>query len=274
MRPAVTIVAGAGAGYGTGHLRRMRAFARWLRTKALGLRFVVVSADRPPRDLKASLYVVDARDMPLDPFLAHGPVIALDNRHRSAASQAAHFHNTIPHPQEPLAETLRHVLIAPELIALRQNNPTTTPQAQSRTPRGVAIYAPSSQLANRSSTVFGQLFPDRPIRILLPQESLPAPEFYRQLRRSEILVTHFGISMLEAWFLGVPLILWSIGTPIHDELGRFLEGAAGIPFLEAHDCIKAAAWQKAIAMAKHGPSVAGPGERGYEILWEKMSQHL
>ncbi|MCB1173328.1 MAG: hypothetical protein KDK39_07185 [Leptospiraceae bacterium] len=64
-------------------------------------------------------------------------------------------------------------------------------------------------------------------------DSMEQSEFYHHLFDCDLFLSYFGISMLEAWYVGQPCAFIPVPSPEHELLARYLSDYSGIPILDA-----------------------------------------
>ncbi len=235
--------------------------------------------------------VLDARD--LDPTIFPGPVLALDNRcpHREEIlPDRIFFHDTIPHPDAALDEVLRNCLISDDLVRARANLVGTPTKSGGRR---ALVYVGDTGMEARLDPILTNLLARGDLSEVLrvggtPPEGMGAEasvfryagrldgaEYARALAAGDIVYAYFGMTILEAWYLGKAPVLYSIDSAVHQELSRNLSERTGIPYL---DSTRPEQWQGLVnddaadgAGGTGRPSVAGPGGRGFEILRELVA---
>lgn len=290
----VRLVAGAGSEYGTGHIRRMEELARLLFLAAVDFEFLVIADPRTspvlqyrildPEDRESfkqngeCLWIIDARDLDLAPFIQSGTVLALDNRckDRSVLADSVQFIDTIPHPLANLDETLKMALI-PEDVRNLAGRVSPDHKIFSYTGGWAdveeidrwlshAVESGSVESAFRCgkaplSTVHS------PVNRV---ERLPREEFILYLSHSRILLTYFGMTMLEGWYLGNIPVLFLPGSDVHGELTLDLHRRAGIPLLMKSGRSLSVYPENALKNGFRLPSELRPTGEGYDRLMEMI----
>ena len=315
MSATLHIFTGAGPALGTGHLRRMRTLHGLLEPSAapapafarihLHARTDITDAQTAATELLGELgsrptasgdvILLDLRDVDPNPFRAHGPVLALDNRHplrdRSSAHAGIAFHDTLPHPLAALEDGLARMLIAPELITARDERNATRGEGARADAGSDDIFAYSgsasdvSELdafllriarANPGTRVLrvGTVAPERStgaalvpgnfqwVDRLTPQESAV------ELLRARTVLAYFGMTFFEAWFVGAVPILFSIASDVHDTLSRDFARRSGAAFVESGGRLGFSELERRLNEDPRGllPRVPPPDGRGYARL--------
>lgn len=240
----IRIVAGAGGGYGSGHLARMEILKRLLSEKGIPCRLDACSSETEIRRLtveKSAVVVLDARDFPASLFSV--PVIALDNRNRGrAGDHATLYHDTLPHPDA--GDVLENCLIDPALGRISISAPAELP---------VLIYAGRQNLPACIDE-----FALESGAFVVREAQLGRGEFLDRLAAAGTVLSYFGMTILEAMFLQRRVVQFSIASSVHDSLSMHLERTCGVPFVRDAHTLRAALPAQ--------PSVCRPGAEGYHRL--------
>ena len=234
----VNILVCASDDFGSGHLQRMETLAQMLHAAGRPNRLMVVesyAALIEQLDAAFGATVVDCRDVELPATANSKKIILLDNR--SGQRQSLHhatnwiYHDTIPHPQSDLQTTLHHTLIDPKLNEYRQIDSQRS---------GTVIYsggfAPErsvieslQQLEHRGLTgEISWIGPGCPVDTWKHHQRLERMEFLSKLAGSKMVLTYFGMTMLEAWYLGVTPLLFYTPSSLHNRLAHYIHREAGI----------------------------------------------
>ncbi len=219
----IAIVAGVGPAYGTGHAERMRALRDLLAAKH---EVELILSEQPDREReraaagRADLVVLDARDT--DPNF-HPRILALDNRFSGRSDSRAAFHDTLPHPEADLDQVMRNCLIRPDLLAAARH------RGDIRKRGGLFVYSGEARPPLVAVSPVVQAGRQR-IPGAGGSERMERSAFVQSLCESAAAVSYFGMTVLEAMFLGLPAATYSIGSSVHDSLSLFLEEKAGVPF--------------------------------------------
>ena len=278
--PQVVMAVGSGPAFGSGHMMRMRALGGLLDERGVASRLVPYAGHADcsrPEFRTADVLVLDARDvdpetLDLGAKAKSCRIIALDNRctsrFRAQAPRgdeaAPVFLDTIPHPEESLADVLPNVLLAPDLCATI---------AASRRP-GLLTYSPTDHRAASIRTRFSRAGWRGPILSISQERPVSRQRFLAELARARLFVTHFGMSMLEAWWLGIPVALVSIGSPVHETLSYYMERAVGFPFLDDGALHRPTLVGAAIRRGLRFVPAARPGRLGFARLVECIERQL
>ena len=277
----VLIVAGQGPGFGSGHMTRMHALCGLLQRRGISTELVPFALDPKERPLllpSADLLVLDARDLEPDVMPGNARILALDNQcvsrgSRASLGQAAPaetvarktvFFDSIPHPRLVMSEVLPNVLLGPDLLA--------TIRATRR--RTLLIYAPTGQRAQTVRTALTRAGWDGPIVSLSQERWVPRHEFLSHLSQARLCVTHFGMTMLEAWYLQIPVALASTDSAVHETLGLFAERAVGFPFLDDAALGRPGVVSSRLGRARRFRPVVRPGSQGFSRLIARIEEHL
>ncbi|MCE9599739.1 MAG: hypothetical protein K8S54_17400 [Spirochaetia bacterium] len=268
----IRLIAGSGPGFGTGHVERMKLLAEFLARRGHLSELVHLSSpgyetNSHALSLESRLTVLDARDV--DPEMFSGRVIALDNQSPSRKIWTGSpmdpsriiFHDTIPHPDIPIDVTMQNCLVDPEKCQIIQDVPEV---------KRALIYAGSwtgeipgigiLHSLGYSLTQIGGRAGDSHVTL---HERLPTAAFRREMCRSSLVLTYFGMTAFQAMYLNKRVILFSIGG-VHDDLSEYL-ASTGIRFLKnqptASDFVD-------LEMPK-----IVPGGRGFDILVDLIEEH-
>ncbi|MBL8022343.1 MAG: hypothetical protein JNM27_21885 [Leptospirales bacterium] len=260
----IRLIAGVGAEFGTGHLKRMEKLAEYLTRRNHSTVIVAMDSSTPLSRLEADdaskcrLTVFDARDV--DPQIATGRVIALDNRHpnRRTMDSRVVFHDTIPHPDVSMTVAMQNCLVDPEFCDQASNGRRALIYAGSwhGDPPGLDILA---SLGYELVQVGGQKNP----RVTW-HERLSPVDFRQEMCRSSLVFTYFGMTALQAMYLKKQVILFSIGD-VHDRLSLNL-AQIGVPFIRS---APVAADFTSTAM----PAMI-PGGRGFDFLLSLIEEQI
>jgi len=247
---------------------------------------------------KGRLCVVDARDLDLTPFRP-APVIAIDNRSptRPFLEKEANviFFDALPHPLADPVEVMQNFLVSPELVALKRQFEENREEAEARSLQTVVRlyqkgHPPAIPVAEGGAVAYtGTVkspeglgpFLSRfgsdsfAIRIgsttddfrfqngVLSISSLPSPLFYRLLSVSRLALTHFGITLFEAIYLGCPVALL---VPEEGELvalSHFFADQASLPVVSTF-----ADFERLLETPPAYSETLCPGGSGYPRLIE------
>ena len=236
----IDLIAGCGDAYGTGHSVRMNILLKLLTERSIDSRCIYINEgfDFPFSQIP-DLYFLDARDLDPGPFLEKASVIALDNRHPTREklenSHEIRFHDTIPHPDADLTSVMQNCLISPSLKkrdlpepdfdrALIYSSLTFDVESLDKT----IISLISSGRLKQAIRIGGPTLIDSCSGVFRHEERLDADDFAFEISRAGFVFTHFGITLLEAWFRNCFPILYTTHSPIHNSLARYLADAAGV----------------------------------------------
>lgn len=244
MLRKVSIVAGRGSWFGSGHWARMEVLSGLLRERQLTVEMLPAENENEAAAVFSnfdhgpeSARIMDARDA--DPTGGNrvGGVL-IDNRTaaRSALSDTFHFFDSIPHPQSPLASVLENALIDPRLqqmerMDLRERTTLSAympPQVNASRVDELLLAVQEAYSCTRIVRVGGG---SRPVEGVTFFERMERGDFLRLLTESRIVVSYFGMTMLEGWHAGGLPVLISIGSAVHDRLSMDLSNRTSIPFL-------------------------------------------
>jgi hypothetical protein len=208
---AILIITAHGAGYGSGHLSRMRTLSAAFSERGLSVQLhcgdgAQHASLQPDLYGQYSCIIRDMRDSAADEINTlkkHGPVIVLDDlgTGRDSADSALDF---LPGPESAFrpdtflcgAAFMEWVRNAPPLVRKERIAATYVPGAPESLNNDLRATIPGLEIVS---------FPDAGI-------SFPAT-----IAGAGCLLTHFGISCLEAHLLGTPLVAISPG-PYHRTL--------------------------------------------------------
>ncbi len=293
----IAIITGAGRiggiQYGSGHFERMSELRRRLERRGDSAEIVPPGAAPIPADL----YVVDARDLDPGPFRATGrPVLALDNRHESRPHHDPHadgviFYDTIPHPDADLRATLRRALIGEDVIECRSSykgGPGPRDDPGRGRPRIFAYSGAFPDVAGLDDFLAAAARRGQVVKrcgTAPPTASLQAAgghhigresraEFLADLISADCVITYFGMTLLEAWYLETVPVLYETTSPVHEELGDYLAGAAGIQRLRWSDTSPVENEHRLERLAADDWPLppGGPGGNGYDLLIEEIDR--
>ncbi len=280
----IIILAGSGPAAGSGHLRRMQRLQVLLVEQGLQVALHRIEhASSPFLELTAqsavAAIVLDARDLDPRPLAQYAPVLALDNRclARGAGRSLSdgfgvHFHDTIPHPEAPLEETLANALLPAELLQLRRrpedfafaycgamaavaNVDHWLLQFCAQTPGAEALRIGPAAAPSDLVGVHG----------LQVVDEISQQRLYAAMGRARFALLYFGMTMLESWRLGLPFALFSGGSAVHERLATYLRDRAGIPLLA-----ELASPEELETRWARIPSSLRPGAQGFQRLVEKL----
>jgi len=212
----ILIITAQGAGYGSGHHSRMRTLEEAFSMRGYSIRLHCGDGAHPA-SLRPELhgqYSCIIRDMPdsaadeINTLKKHGPVIVLDDlgTGRDTADAALDF---LPGPDSAFRQDT--FLCGAAFMTWLRSAPAAV-----RKERVAAVYVPGA-----TESLFIHLrasIPDAEF-IRFPDSAHSFPE---TISRSGCLLTHFGISCLEAHLLGTPLVAISPG-PYHHTLAIHAE---------------------------------------------------
>ena len=230
---SVTIIAGSGPGWGRGHVQRMQILADLLTQDGVAVQFLT----SPEQALvEGKLTVLDRRDTDPRPYLAHGPVIALDNRHhaREKISEVV-FHDTLPHPNCDLELVFRSALIHPDLQKYGKLDKPTDAFAYSGALTDTEMLddflcSLVTEGLVRQAFRCGSSPPGKKRRRMLRHAAkLDRNVYFETLGRSKYVLTYFGMTMLEALHLRRTPVLYPSGNADHDVLTNDLRRRTEIP---------------------------------------------
>ncbi len=242
----VRILALSGSQAGHGHISRMEELSRLLFLEGIEHELFVThfSESLYYRQLpdvlpdKTAVWVIDARDIDISPFLK-SPVIALDNQNlnrKKLAGGTVQFIDTIPHPDAALNTVLARALIAEDII-----------QLAGRVSPDPSLFVYSGSWSDMESIdrtlqdILSQGIVKKVIRcgryephFDLPENfkyynSLNREDFIRNLSHSRFLISHFGMTVLEAWYLGNVPLLFMPESGVHKKLAGYLNREINIP---------------------------------------------
>lgn len=260
----IQLIAGVGAEFGTGHLKRMEKLADYLARRNHSIDIVTIDSSaavsRPDavNTTGCRLTVFDARDV--DPQVGTGRVIALDNRHpdRNTMDSRIVFHDTIPHPDVSMAVAMQNCLVDPDGCDQAPNERRALVYAGSwpGQPPGLDILA---SLGYELVQVGGQRNAQ-----LTWHERLSPVAFREEMCRSSLVFTYFGMTALQAMYLKRRVILFSIGN-VHDRLSLNL-AQIGVQFIRN---APVAADFNSRAM----PAMI-PGGRGFDLLVNLIEEQI
>lgn len=296
MRPIrpearITVVAGAGAAYGSGHLVRMRELTTRLGELGARADLAPLTDLAPDRVLAAAappdLWVLDARDVDPGPFTTMAPVIALDNRCADRAIYAIHgeilFHDTLPHPAADLDACLANALLTRDIRPYEDVIPLE---------RRIFCYSGGfSRTAPIDELLLQILAKDGAEECLrcglqAPVETIRASAGFRyvealerrayieEIAHASVFISYFGMSMLEAWRLGRVVALTDFGSPVHRELMEFLARETGLLCASFDDAGQMARLGAALTCGEARPPTKRPGADGYERLLALISDRV
>ncbi len=213
--------------FGSGHLERMKLLYVYLLSLGYNCSLqeysVHISSD-------FYLYILDARDSEIPKDLVQKKWICIDNQ---GASRTTHsYFDSLPHPSIS-PEKIYDQILLPELDS-EDLGVNSKPK--------VFIYANNlnAQETDKLDLFAVQNFPNTTINRIggpdtkykeisvLPR--LYKMEFLREIQNSEILVSYFGQSVLEALCLQKKVVLYSI-SDYHTILAQYLQKFTEVPFL-------------------------------------------
>lgn len=287
MKIAVVTGAGniGGIDYGSGHFERMSELRRRLEQR--GDAVELVPPDAPPP--RADLCIVDARDHDPRPYQTpRRPVLALDNRHpqrQASIAGGVNFYDTIPHPEADLAGTLRQALLAADVLECK----SSYKREPGRVPFRIFCYSGGfsdvDALDDWLARAAGRGWEVRRCGTAKPStaflksggrhvERAPRRDFLAHLAAADCIVSYFGMTILEAWYLRRLPVLYETGSTIHEELGSYLADAAGLPHLHVRSMTPAQQERSldALAGGEWPLPPAGPGGNGYDLLMEEIDR--
>ncbi|MCB1307476.1 MAG: hypothetical protein KDK30_04820 [Leptospiraceae bacterium] len=191
------------------------------------------------------------------------------------------FVDTIPHPQADLADTLRNALLF-ELDSAETN------LQQRRTDR-LSLFVYAGDWKNKAVHSFFTRLIDENVHYdwhicgrfvdtwqAGPQVRLSThlerPAFVQALRSADLIWTYFGITMLEAWYLRKPVVLFAPGDSEHAVLGDYLQQAARIPFISIGTDIDTALAKALRQLQSQSRSLPAqiPDGRGFQRLLDQI----
>ncbi len=293
MLRSVSIVAGKGEWFGSGHWSRMEVLADLLRTQRVEVRMLPAETEADAARIfleldpgKDGVRVLDARDADPSPGVTAGGVL-IDNRcpARPTLTASYFFFDTIPHPALGLSSVMENALIDPQLAKLAR--------APARKRDLITAYVPAHRDASKVDELLielsARLSIARTMRVGGPPsktdgvecaERMERREFLQLLVESRIVVSYFGMTILEAWQAGALPVLTSIGSAVHDRLSLDLSNRTSIPFLtgqrverwvppvrEALD-----SFDKAGGIRSRTSEIIQPGLCGYERLIDVLEK--
>lgn len=213
--------------FGSGHLERMKLLYVYLLSLGYNCTLQEYSSNIPSG---FHLYILDARDSDIPIHLIHKKWICIDNQGKVRETHTCF--DSLPHPSISPEKFYNQILL-PELdqIGGRVNNKSK-----------ILIYASNLDIpeTDKLDQFAIQNFPNFSIcRIgglqskfkeisVLPR--LYRMEFLREIQDSEILMSYFGQSVLEALCLQKKVILYSI-SDYHTTLAEYLQKFTEIPFI-------------------------------------------
>ena len=252
----ILILAGAGAHFGTGHVERMRILKGLLESRGHSVSIRLTDEPEAERGKHGdSLIIFDARDSACD---VGERVIAVDNRSsiRSGNTNVV-FHDTLPHPEVSMDLALNQCLIDPALLTLER-----------RTEDKASILVYSGQEAPPELAVEGKVFQVGRDRMVgaAGANRLDRTAFLERLAASRVLVSYFGMTVLEAMFLGIPAVTYSIGSTVHDTLSALLEKETNVRFYRKS--------QKAGQEIFELTYTKRPSGQGFQILIDLIERYL
>lgn len=287
----ITIVAGAGAAYGSGHLVRMTELTTRLCELGARANLLTIADAAPERVLFAAaapdLWVLDARDADPGPFAGSAPVIALDNRCADRAIYASHgeitFHDTLPHPAADLDACLENALISRDLrpfediIPLERRIFCYSGAFSSVAPIDELLVKTLQSSGAEECLRCGLQAPEERVRTAAGfrhVEALERRAYIEEIAQSGVFISYFGMSMLEAWRLGKVVVLADFGSAVHRELMEFLARETGLLAASFDDAEQMARLGAALMRGAARPPEKRPGARGYDRLIALISDRV
>ncbi len=266
MTRRVALVVGTGPEYGSGHLVRGRLLSELLQARGASVDLVPVSSPHVAQELReqlkaADVVLVDARDLDVRELPVDAPVLALDNQcaARGIVADRYFFHDSLPHPAVPLVTALENALIGEDVR---------------RTTRGrgrhLLLYAPTRTEAQWRTRLLRGSGWSNPIVGCSGDAPLPRMRLVHLLANSQLCVTHFGMLLMEAWYLDVPVLLVPTRLPVHAHLAQYLQRVAGFPYLDDIHRPGPRAIRAALRKARVFRPVLRPGPDGFENLVERI----
>jgi len=301
----IELIAGAGAGFGNGHRVRLEELRDMLAARGyfVSLQTLSSNGDRtataalPESAPAIRLRVLDARDVDPAPVQDaqndKARLLTLDNRHPERARYAATradllFHDTLPHPDtQDLASTLNNALIGRMARDLLDVHPVD--RRAFAYSGGFADVRPvddllTGLLSNQTIEIAlrcGLQPPDQEALRdsnedgLWHAEAFTREDFLREIASADWFATYFGMSMLEAWYLGRGLVLYDFGSSVHGELMRYLQNEIGLLCLSTERSGERPAELAERIRAEGAPAPQlRPDGRGYERLIERIEALL
>lgn len=261
------IVTGTGPYYGTGHDSRMQLLSRELERRKIPFRpyglyregSIFEDPDHIPDDalLKKAIaeimkedpdpaFLLDIHDEDVRLFQERSayPVLVLDNRHSSRDTHAKNdkiiYYDILPDPATSLDEVMQNIL----LDTNRMNEIRTAYQSVRNKENRIFVYAGSLKetrnldlfLTGISRKYGYTIFrcggePPLPGIEMEHADRLPSDEYLERICKSRYTLSYFGMTAMEAWYLGSIPVLFLFSSPIHNKLALDMHRRASIPLL-------------------------------------------
>lgn len=240
----------------------------------------------------APLMLIDARDLNPTAFakIAYS-ILVLDNRHNTRSSPppetgtttaAIEFYDTIPHPLAELPLTLDQALLRADVCALKSEQNSLKKDSKSLFVYSGEFLVPELDRVLLDLAASGWSVSRCGSQKPLPEsartigEGSPSPfrwsprlkrdAFLQALAEADWVWTYFGMTLLEAWYLGRPPALLPVESPVHVELATYLQKAAGLSSIDPAANANAVDLWNERAEARMPAAENGPGDQGFHRL--------